>query len=78
MKMFSAWWFSWYAAGRVENATTNIDIINSDSSGDKEVATMTAAVMMATATATATVMATKTVKVTEGGGGDNGGGNQQQ
>jgi hypothetical protein len=23
MKMFSAWWFSWYAAGRAENATTN-------------------------------------------------------
>jgi hypothetical protein len=23
MKTFSAWWFSWYAAGRTENATTN-------------------------------------------------------
>ena len=23
MKTFSAWWFSWYAAGRAENATTN-------------------------------------------------------
>ena len=21
--MFSAWWFSWYAVGRAENATTN-------------------------------------------------------
>jgi hypothetical protein len=23
MKTLSAWWFSWYAAGRVESATTN-------------------------------------------------------
>ena len=54
MKTFSAWWFSWYAAGRAENATTNIGIINSDSVGNEEVATATVAVMTATATAMAT------------------------
>ena len=62
---FSSWWFSWYAAGRAENATTkNSGTSNSDSGGNEEVATATAAVMMATATATATGTATKTAKVT--------------
>ncbi len=61
MKTFSSWWFSWYAAGRVENATTkNSGTSNSDSGSDEETATATAAVMTATSTATAT----KTAKVT--------------
>ncbi len=58
---FSSWWFSWYAAGRAENATTKISgTSNSDSGIDEEAATATAAVMTATATATATAKATKT------------------
>ena len=64
MKTLSAWWFSWYAAGRAENATTNSGISNSDSGGDEEAATATAAVMTATATATATATVTKSAKVT--------------
>ena len=65
MKTFLSWWFSWYAAGRVENATTKISgTSNSDSGGDEEAATATAAVMTATATATAFATATKTAKVT--------------
>ena len=59
---FSSWWFSWYAAGRAENATTKISgTSNSDSGGDEEeAATATTAVMTATATATAMATATKT------------------
>ena len=46
MKTFSSWWFSWYAAGRAENATTkNSGTSNSDSGGNEEAATATAAVM---------------------------------
>jgi len=78
MKTFSAWWFSWYAAGRAENSTTNIGISNCDSSGDEEVATATAAVMTATAKVTAMATVTKTAKVTVGGGGDVSGGDCQQ
>jgi hypothetical protein len=59
---FSSWWFSWYAAGRAENATTKISgTSNSNSGGNKkEAATVTVAVMTATATATATASAMKT------------------
>jgi hypothetical protein len=65
MKTFSSWWFSWYAAGRAENATTkNSGFSNSDSGGNKEAATTTVAVMTVTATATATATVTKTAKVT--------------
>ena len=74
MKTFSSWWFSWYAAGRAENATTNSGTSNIVSGGDEEVATATVAVMTATASATAMATATKTAKVTAGGGGDGGGG----